>query len=230
MKLVRQALKPALVAGAEEDKPRLLSMDGLFCAAYSPSRAVRMGDHEVLLLPDFVSPDEQAFVLQEVGSSNWTALRNRRVQCFGGDPVPMAAGPRAKLPDWLHAGLVRHIHDQLVSLLPPGLGDVVAAYNHVLVNEYRAGDFILPHTDGPLYSPITVTISLGDCDCDMTFATKLASEDIGSRRSETVLKFPLPSRCLVAFWGRAYSDMLHSVDNVRGRSPRVSLTFRHILV
>ncbi|KAH9255174.1 hypothetical protein BASA81_006614 [Batrachochytrium salamandrivorans] len=227
MKLVRQALKPPLVVAEEaEGKPRVLSMDELFCAEYPLSQAVRLGNHEVLLLPDFVSMDEQAFMLQEIGSNNWTALRNRRVQCFGGDPVPMAAGSRAQLPDWLRGGLVRHIHTQLASLLPPDLGEVVSAYNHVLVNEYRAGDFILPHTDGPLYSPITVTLSLGDSDCDMTFSTKLASQDIGSRRPETVLKFTLPSRCLVAFWGRAYTDMLHSVDNwcppCRGFTPKLA--------
>ena len=36
--------------------------------------------------------------------------------------------------------------------------------NHVLVNEYRPGEGILPHTDGPAYESRTATISLGGSD------------------------------------------------------------------
>ena len=32
--------------------------------------------------------------------------------------------------------------------------------NHVLVNEYKPGQGIMPHTDGPLYTPVIATISL----------------------------------------------------------------------
>lgn len=33
--------------------------------------------------------------------------------------------------------------------------------NHVLVNEYLAGQGIMPHTDGPLFHPVICTISCG---------------------------------------------------------------------
>ena len=33
--------------------------------------------------------------------------------------------------------------------------------NHVLVNEYLAGQGIMPHTDGPLFTPVITTITLG---------------------------------------------------------------------
>eukprot|EP00117_Sycon_ciliatum_P003505 scpid59116/ scgid4461/ Probable alpha-ketoglutarate-dependent dioxygenase ABH6; Alkylated DNA repair protein alkB homolog 6 len=33
--------------------------------------------------------------------------------------------------------------------------------NHVLVNEYEAGQGIMPHTDGPLYYPVVCTVNLG---------------------------------------------------------------------
>ena len=33
--------------------------------------------------------------------------------------------------------------------------------NHVLVNEYKPGDGIMPHTDGPAYVPIVATITTG---------------------------------------------------------------------
>jgi alkylated DNA repair protein alkB family protein 6 len=33
--------------------------------------------------------------------------------------------------------------------------------NHVLVNEYKAGEGIMPHEDGPLFYPVITTINLG---------------------------------------------------------------------
>jgi alkylated DNA repair protein alkB family protein 6 len=33
-------------------------------------------------------------------------------------------------------------------------------FNHCLVNEYEAGQGIMPHTDGPVYYPIVTTMSL----------------------------------------------------------------------
>ncbi|CAL8070188.1 unnamed protein product [Calicophoron daubneyi] len=33
--------------------------------------------------------------------------------------------------------------------------------NHVLINEYKAGQGISPHHDGPLYYPVVTTINLG---------------------------------------------------------------------
>ena len=33
--------------------------------------------------------------------------------------------------------------------------------NHVLVNEYRSGQGIMPHTDGPLFTPVITTVTLG---------------------------------------------------------------------
>lgn len=35
------------------------------------------------------------------------------------------------------------------------------APNHVLVNEYRPGEGIMPHEDGPAYYPMVATVSLG---------------------------------------------------------------------
>ncbi|KAL7539764.1 hypothetical protein ACHAXR_009593 [Thalassiosira sp. AJA248-18] len=36
--------------------------------------------------------------------------------------------------------------------------------NHVLINEYKSGEGIMPHTDGPAYESRTATISLGGSD------------------------------------------------------------------
>ena len=39
--------------------------------------------------------------------------------------------------------------------------DMSLDINHVLVNEYKPGDGIMPHTDGPAYVPIVATITTG---------------------------------------------------------------------
>lgn len=40
--------------------------------------------------------------------------------------------------------------------------------NHVLVNEYEAGQGIMPHTDGPAFHRIVTTVTLGShCLLDM---------------------------------------------------------------
>lgn len=47
------------------------------------------------------------------------------------------------------------------------MGDVAEFFpsdrapNHVLVNEYNAGQGIMPHTDGPAFHPLIATLSLG---------------------------------------------------------------------
>ncbi|KAL8219912.1 UNVERIFIED_CONTAM: Alpha-ketoglutarate-dependent dioxygenase alkB 6 [Gekko kuhli] len=57
-----------------------------------------------------------------------------------------------KLPTWLQA-----YTDKVSSL---GVFGGKSA-NHVLVNEYRPGEGIMPHEDGPLYFPTVTTINLG---------------------------------------------------------------------
>ncbi|MEE6490502.1 hypothetical protein FKM82_015895 [Ascaphus truei] len=57
-----------------------------------------------------------------------------------------------KLPAWLQT------YSEKISSLGVFGGK---AANHVLVNEYHAGEGIMPHEDGPLYYPTVTTISLG---------------------------------------------------------------------
>ena len=56
--------------------------------------------------------------------------------------------------------------------------------NHVLLNEYQAGQGILPHTDGPLYEHRTATLSLGT-DVVIEFTKRLASSEIRSSENRT---------------------------------------------
>jgi alkylated DNA repair protein alkB homolog 6 len=142
------------------------------------------------------------------------------------------------LPDWLE-GLI----DGLVSA---GVFPAPLRPNHVLVNEYLAGQGILPHTDGPSYHPCVATLSLGT-PCIMRYQARAASTPVCA---ELVLR----PRSLVVTAGAAYSDCMHSIaaadeevvegtsqapclnldasgstpgeEILRGR--RISLTIRHV--
>jgi alkylated DNA repair protein alkB family protein 6 len=175
----------------------------------------------VIIYPDFITEEEERYLVREANHpkrAKWQSVRNRRLQCFGGDPVPQA--PRTSLPKWLQslAGLVK---------LSP---DVDYEVDHVLLNEYREGQGILPHTDGPSYHPCVACLSIGDACGTMRFQSKLKSEDIGAKQSEDLLMVTLEPRSLIVFFGAAYSDALHSIEDVRDGDVRISLTLRKILI
>ena len=175
----------------------------------------------VHVFPDFVTSEEESFILDRLNNpalGNWKSVRNRRLQCFGGDPVPGAE--RTPLPEWLQR-LARFVENS--KLIDYGI-------DHVLVNEYKPGQGILAHTDGPSYHPRVACLSLGDARCTMRFQTKLRTEDIGKKNVEDLLVVTLEPRSLVIFEGAAYTDALHSIDDVRDGSIRVSLTMRKILM
>ncbi|XP_060086523.1 alpha-ketoglutarate-dependent dioxygenase alkB homolog 6-like, partial [Heteronotia binoei] len=105
-------------------------------------------------IPDFITEAEEAHLLQQVYGApkpKWTQLSGRRLQNWGGLPHPKGMVSE-KLPPWLQA------YTDKVSSLGVFGGKLA---NHVLVNEYRPGEGIMPHEDGPLYFPTVTTINLG---------------------------------------------------------------------
>ncbi|WAR19213.1 ALKB6-like protein [Mya arenaria] len=105
-------------------------------------------------IPDFISREEGEYLLKNVYTApkpKWTQLSNRRLQNWGGLPHPKGMVAE-DLPKWLQTCAEK------ISRLGV-FEDKVP--NHVLVNEYEAGQGIMPHVDGPLYFPTVSTISLG---------------------------------------------------------------------
>ena len=207
---VRNPVPPSL--GQKRALPRPIDL--------APDCDARLRDC-VKVYPDFISTDEESYLLMNIydqHQASWQSVRNRRLQCFGGDPVPGAA--RIALPDWLQH-LTRFVECS---------GAIDYSIDHVLLNEYREGQGILPHTDGPSYYPCVACLSVGDACGDMLFQTKLRTEDIGTRKAEQLLTVTLPPRSLVVFSGFAYNDVLHSIQDVRNGSKRISLTMRKILI
>jgi len=96
--------------------------------------------------------------------------------------------------------------------------------NHVLVNEYKAGQGILPHLDGPLFYPTITTISLAshtllDFYRPMSNSADSPQEDgaIENAQNETsfesryMMSLLLHPRSLVIFKEDMYNVYLHGI-------------------
>ncbi|KAJ8308769.1 hypothetical protein KUTeg_013643, partial [Tegillarca granosa] len=78
-------------------------------------------------------------------------MSHRKLQNWGGLPHPKGMVAE-DLPPWLKV-----YADKIAAL---GIFEDKVP-NHVLVNEYEAGQGIMPHEDGPLFYPTVSTVSLG---------------------------------------------------------------------
>jgi alkylated DNA repair protein alkB family protein 6 len=192
--------------------------------------------NHVYYVAGFCSREQSRSMLQHVyaNEDRWVALRNRRLQCYGGKPPASAESPFAAepLPGWASAlcdGLVE------AGVFPPAQRP-----NHILVNEYQYGQGILAHTDGPRYCPRTATLSLslkddgegycggeafankeekdleeGEEDAEgalMRFTKRQRSHEIGERAASGG-EFVLRRRSLLVFHGDAYLDYTHGIDD-----------------
>ena len=135
-------------------------------------------------------------------SGAWVQLRGRRLQCWGGRPEDKENFWPEPLPPWLRRtaqGLVE------AGIFPPEMTP-----NHVLLNEYRRGQGILPHTDGLYYHPLTATLSLGG-SAIMTFAPRVSAGDVGRVASVPNSEVLLRPRSVVVFTDEAYTEYLHAI-------------------
>jgi alkylated DNA repair protein alkB family protein 6 len=84
-------------------------------------------------------------------------LSHRRLQTWPSTLTKSDALLAAPLPAWLHEPIVSPRLDALGCFA----GSPHQAPNHVLINEYRPGQGIMPHEDGSAYYPLVATVSLG---------------------------------------------------------------------
>ncbi|CAK9020247.1 Alpha-ketoglutarate-dependent dioxygenase alkB homolog 6 (Alkylated DNA repair protein alkB homolog 6), partial [Durusdinium trenchii] len=96
--------------------------------------------------------------------------------------------------------------------------------NHVLVNHYQPGQGILPHTDGPAYSPWAAVLSLGSAAV-FEFWRDHAHAASGEA---SVLAVLLPPRSLLVFSEDAYCHHLHGLAD-RPCDPLAQIANRHLL-
>ncbi|KAG0253696.1 Alpha-ketoglutarate-dependent dioxygenase alkB 6 [Mortierella polycephala] len=134
----------------------------------------------VYYLLDFITSAEEQLLIDKVLNApkpKWIHLKNRRLQNWGG--IVSAQGMIAEpLPVWL-TDLFPRFHESGVF---EGLDATHRDPNHCLVNEYLAGQGIMPHKDGPAYLPTVATVSLSS-HCVLEFYKCLETGESGTMTS-----------------------------------------------
>ncbi|XP_077087278.1 putative RNA/DNA demethylase ALKBH6 [Siphateles boraxobius] len=200
----------------------------------------------IYYIPNFITETEEEYLLQQVYRApkpKWTQLSGRRLQNWGGLPNPKGMLTE-NLPDWLLK------YTDKISALGAFAGK---AANHVLVNEYKPGEGIMPHVDGPLYHPTVTTISLGShtvLDFYKPVVCETQSEVPQTEKSRYILSLLVQRKSLLILQDDMYKFYLHGIQgvsedilsehvvnisstsahvgNTLPRSTRVSLTIRHV--
>ncbi len=238
------------------EQPAVLSAD-TFGVLALPADPLSSGSPHLVSPPHYravsyfpsVLPAPTALALmQAIDASGgpWVELRGRRLQQWGGQPLPASAGGGVDgfcpLPPFL-ASIAASLRVFFPSTNPP---------NHVLVNDYALGEGILAHTDGPRYHPCVATLSLGDSSV-MRFSVLFGREREGEQGGQVLGELLLEGCSLVVTREECYTQYAHSIaeesesvlgsvwnaallssrvapgDRFQREGRRLSLTFRHVL-
>ncbi|KAG0021492.1 Alpha-ketoglutarate-dependent dioxygenase alkB 6 [Podila clonocystis] len=185
---------------------------------------VRDAPDSVYYLPDFISVEEEQTLINKVLTApkpKWVHLKNRRLQNWGG--IVTNNGMIAEsLPAWLTNLHPRFQESGVFDGLHPALNEP----NHCLVNEYLAGQGILPHKDGPAYLPTVATVSLSS-HCILEFYKCPSDSEPGmdklrdSRSQEPEFSILVQPRSLLVLKSDVYNTYMHgireiAVDNLAG--------------
>lgn len=90
--------------------------------------------------------------------------------------------------------------------------------NHVLVNEYKPGEGILPHEDGPLYFPVVTNITLNSSTVidfyrpRKSISCEVPDDTEGEEKNYHIGSLLLERRSLLITSGSMYTDYLHGID------------------
>ncbi|XP_075555357.1 putative RNA/DNA demethylase ALKBH6 isoform X2 [Dermacentor variabilis] len=165
----------------------------------------------VYYVPNFITEIEEKYLHDKVYDApkpKWVQLARRRLQNWGGLPHPKGMVSEA-LPQWL-----KDISAKVASL--GVFGEKLP--NHVLVNEYKPGEGILPHEDGPLYYPVVTNITLNSSTViDFYKPRKSTTCEVTADAKDTetnshIGSLLLERRSLLITSGAMYTDYLHGIE------------------
>ncbi|KAF8466962.1 hypothetical protein BDZ91DRAFT_153805 [Kalaharituber pfeilii] len=203
-------------------------------------------------IPNFITAEEERILLDKIANApkpHWTQLSHRRLITYPSALTPNNILLNNPLPLWLTAPYIPRMQSlNLWGKAPHGQP------NHVLINEYKPGEGIMPHEDGPAYHPMVATISLGG-----SIVLDIFEKD-GMRNPEEkrvpVFRILQEPRSLLVTTGELYTSHLHGIaavevdenlgpqtianweqlgsreafkDSRNARTLRTSLTYRDVL-
>jgi alkylated DNA repair dioxygenase AlkB len=168
---------------------------------------------------NYVSEEEEDYLLSSLNSETWDTRLARRVQHYGYtyDYKAYSVKYLGPLPDW-STDLAERLHTS---------GYFSRVPTQLIVNEYTPGQGINAHTDHVrLFGPVIASVSLGS---PASMVLRLNGED--------PVEVHMPRRSLVVLQGDARYRWTHEIprrksDMYQGkvihRGTRVSLTFRTV--
>ena len=175
--------------------------------------------HGAVIVPDFVTPAEEARILLRIAEAPWLTELRRRVQHYGfqydygGSTRPVPAAP---FPRWAGA-MAERLRPHFESSLPV----------QCIVNEYRPSQGIGMHADHRDFGPVVASLSLAD-DWPMRFRPRATRPyAAGAMSGDEVAT--LPRRSVLVLSGDARWTFMHGIDRAdssRETATRASATFR----
>ncbi|PWY95458.1 hypothetical protein BO94DRAFT_125816 [Aspergillus sclerotioniger CBS 115572] len=160
-------------------------------------------------IADFISEDEEEFLLQKITTApvpRWTHLAHRRLQTWPSALTNSNALIASPLPSWLVSPVITPRFDSLGIFADAPHG----APNHVLVNEYRPGQGIMPHEDGAAYYPLVATVSLG-APIVLDLYQKSDDGDGNGLGRQPTYRILQERRSLLVTTKSIYTDFLHGI-------------------
>ncbi|KAH7412375.1 alkylated DNA repair protein-like protein alkB 6 [Cadophora sp. MPI-SDFR-AT-0126] len=190
----------------------------------SPTKSTSLDDARIKGVPqsafyisDFITPEEEQMLLNKIEATpkpRWKQLSKRRLQIWPSDLSKNNTLLESPLPEWLVKPVITRLLSIPISKDDPQIhifsDSPHKAPNLVLINEYLAGQGIMPHKDGSAYHPVVCTVSLGSSLSLDLYGT---NED-GTRETEPRWKVLQEPRSLLITTGELYTDFMHGIANV----------------
>jgi alkylated DNA repair dioxygenase AlkB len=165
-------------------------------------------------IEDYITPEEEAYLIHEIDARPWSNVLKRRVQHYGYEYNYKSRNlvVAESIPRW---PIVERIEREFFRP------------EQVIINEYLPGQGISKHIDADKFGEPIISLSLGS-PCVMTFRQGDVSQDV-----------LLKPRSLLIMSGESRWKWTHEIpprkkDKVNGtvvkRERRISLTFRRLNV
>ncbi|KAF2032416.1 hypothetical protein EK21DRAFT_61182 [Setomelanomma holmii] len=172
-------------------------------------------------IPNFITAEEEASILHKIPAQRWTHLTHRRLQAHPSTLTKNNTLLAAPLPVYLTRPIIPRFKELSIFDNTP-----YQQPNHVLINEYKPGEGIMPHEDGNAYAPVVATVSLGGSLCLDIIAKPTSPEQTrdleadATRLLQGLNGFTLPTRIfqeprsLLITTGDAYRDLMHGIEAI----------------